>query len=59
MEVAPLGLSIYGNGRDNVVELLPFWRGVLPVGDVASLYASAKVSSECLLGGISVRLVQE
>eukprot|EP00903_Cladosiphon_okamuranus_P017925 g16495.t2 len=42
-EVAPLGLSIYGNGWGNVEELLPFWRGVLPVGDIASLYTSAKV----------------
>ena len=45
-EVAPLGLSIYGGGWDlneDAAELLPFWRGVLPLGDIASLYASAKV----------------
>eukprot|EP00904_Undaria_pinnatifida_P011653 jgi/Undpi1/7618/HiC_scaffold_23.g10091.m1 len=46
IEVAPLGLSIYGGGWDlheDAAELLPFWRGVLPLGDIASLYASAKV----------------
>ncbi|CAM9671021.1 unnamed protein product [Ectocarpus fasciculatus] len=45
-EVAPFGLSIYGNGWDGfkgAEELLPFWRGILPLGDVASLYTSAKV----------------
>lgn len=45
-EVSPLGLSIYGGGWDlheDAAELLPFWRGILPLGDIASLYASAKV----------------
>ncbi|CBJ31667.1 conserved unknown protein [Ectocarpus siliculosus] len=45
-EVAPYGLAIYGNGWSGVEgaeELLPFWRGILPLGDVAALYTSAKV----------------
>ncbi|CAM9590104.1 unnamed protein product, partial [Ectocarpus sp. 12 AP-2014] len=45
-EVAPYGLAIYGNGWGGVEdaeELLPFWRGILPLGDVAALYTSAKV----------------
>lgn len=45
LEVAPLGLSIYGLGWDRVdsVEfklLLPYWRGVLPKEDIAALYSS-------------------
>eukprot|EP00752_Nemacystus_decipiens_P008217 g7347.t1 len=56
-EVAQLGLSIYGNGWDNVVELRPFWRGVLPAGDIASLYSSAKVvlsTTETLQRGLGM-----
>ncbi|CAM9794050.1 unnamed protein product, partial [Hapterophycus canaliculatus] len=44
-EAAPFGLAIYGNGwdRNGAEELLPFWRGVLPLQHIAPLYSSAKV----------------
>lgn len=45
-EVSHLGLSIYGIGWDRdrrAAELLPFWRGVLPLEDIATLYSNSKV----------------
>ena len=46
LELAPLGLAIYGLGWDRlhddprVAKLLPHWKGVLPKGDIAALYSS-------------------
>ncbi|CAM9894381.1 unnamed protein product, partial [Scytosiphon promiscuus] len=58
-EVAPYGLAIYGNGWDSVgaEDLLPFWRGILPLKDIASLYSSAKVvlsTTETLQRGLGM-----
>lgn len=48
-EVVPFGLAIYGNGwdRKGAEELLPFWRGIVPLEDIPSLYSSAKVTGLC------------
>jgi hypothetical protein len=52
VEVAPLGLAIYGLGWDRFggqgdderfARLLPHWKGVLPKDDIAALYSSAQV----------------
>jgi hypothetical protein len=50
LELAPLGLAIYGLGWDRFqgdprfAALLPHWRGVLPKDDIAALYSSARVA---------------
>jgi hypothetical protein len=49
---APFGLAIYGVKWDELAtdarseewkQLLPYWKGVLPVEDIAALYSSSKV----------------
>jgi hypothetical protein len=48
LELAPLGLAIYGLGWDRFhddplfARLLPHWKGVLPKGDIAALYSSVR-----------------
>lgn len=52
VELAPLGLAVYGLGWDRFssnhsdprfAQLLPHWRGVLPQDGIAALYSSAAV----------------